>query len=53
MTIRIILAALAVACVTQPASAQPASGGPVDPAVIENLVAAGRILASAQSRRHW
>ena len=45
MTIRIILAVLAVACASQSASAQPASGGPVDPAVVENLVAASRILA--------
>src|SRR6476469_10820252 len=45
MIIRVIVAALAVACASQTASAQPASGGPVDPAVIENLVAASRILA--------
>jgi ribulose-5-phosphate 4-epimerase/fuculose-1-phosphate aldolase len=45
MLIRMIVAALAVACAIQTASAQPASGGPVDPAVIENLVAASRILA--------
>jgi len=41
----IIIAAFAVAFANQPAGAQPASGGPVDPAVIENLVAASRILA--------
>ena len=45
MIIRMIVAALAVACASQTASAQPASGGSVDPAVIENLVAASRILA--------
>jgi HCOMODA/2-hydroxy-3-carboxy-muconic semialdehyde decarboxylase len=31
---------------TAPASAAPASGGPVDPALIEDLVAANRILAA-------
>ena len=45
MIIRMIVAALALACASQTASAQPASGGSVDPAVIENLVAASRILA--------
>jgi len=45
MIIRVIVAALALACASQTASAQPASGGSVDPAVIENLVAASRILA--------
>ena len=45
MIIRMIVVVLAVACAIQTASAQPASGGPVDPAVIENLVAASRILA--------
>jgi HCOMODA/2-hydroxy-3-carboxy-muconic semialdehyde decarboxylase len=45
MIIRMIVAALAVACASQTTFAQPASGGPVDPADIENLVAASRILA--------
>ena len=45
MIIRVIVVVLAVACASQTVSAQPASGGPVDPAVIENLVAASRILA--------
>ena len=41
----IIIAAFAVAFANQPAGAQPASAGPVDPILIENLVAASRILA--------
>ena len=43
----IVTVALAVAISQRPAAAQtpPASGGPVDPAVIEDLVAANRILA--------
>jgi ribulose-5-phosphate 4-epimerase/fuculose-1-phosphate aldolase len=45
MLIRMIVAALAVACASQTAHAQPASGGSVDPGVIENLVAASHILA--------
>jgi hypothetical protein len=45
MRIHSIIVALSVAWASQSASAQPASGGPVDPAVIENLVAASRILA--------
>ena len=45
MIIRVIVVVLAVACASQTVSAQPASSGPVDPAVIENLVAASRILA--------
>jgi ribulose-5-phosphate 4-epimerase/fuculose-1-phosphate aldolase len=45
MFVRIMVAALALTCASESASAQPASGGAVDPAVIENLVAASRILA--------
>ena len=45
MCVRIMLAALALTCASESASAQAASGGPVDPAVMENLVAASRILA--------
>jgi HCOMODA/2-hydroxy-3-carboxy-muconic semialdehyde decarboxylase len=45
MRIHTIILALSVACASQSASAQPAPGGPVDPAPIENLVAASRILA--------
>ena len=45
MFVRIMLAALALTCASESASAQAASGGPVDPAVMENLVAASRILA--------
>jgi HCOMODA/2-hydroxy-3-carboxy-muconic semialdehyde decarboxylase len=45
MKFQIAVAALVLAFASQPAAAQPASGGPVDPAAIENLVAAGRILA--------
>jgi ribulose-5-phosphate 4-epimerase/fuculose-1-phosphate aldolase len=41
----IVIAAAALIYVSGPASAQPASAEPVDPAVIENLVAASRILA--------
>jgi HCOMODA/2-hydroxy-3-carboxy-muconic semialdehyde decarboxylase len=41
----IIIAAFAVAFANQTAGAQPASAGPVDPILIENLVAASRILA--------
>jgi ribulose-5-phosphate 4-epimerase/fuculose-1-phosphate aldolase len=37
--------ALALLCTNPHAVAQPASGGPVDPAIVENLVAASRILA--------
>jgi ribulose-5-phosphate 4-epimerase/fuculose-1-phosphate aldolase len=45
MYFRIIVAALALVCACHSASPQSASGGPVDPTVIENLVAASRILA--------
>jgi HCOMODA/2-hydroxy-3-carboxy-muconic semialdehyde decarboxylase len=45
MRIKTVIVALFVACASQAASAQPTSGGSVDPAVIENLVAASRILA--------
>jgi HCOMODA/2-hydroxy-3-carboxy-muconic semialdehyde decarboxylase len=45
MRIPAIILALSLICANQVAFAQPASGGPVDPAVIENLVAASRILA--------
>jgi ribulose-5-phosphate 4-epimerase/fuculose-1-phosphate aldolase len=45
MFVRIMVAALALTCASESASAQAASGGPVDPAVMENLVAASRILA--------
>src|SRR5262245_5464010 len=41
----ILIAVVALACATPSASAQPASAGPIDPAIIENLVAASRILA--------
>jgi HCOMODA/2-hydroxy-3-carboxy-muconic semialdehyde decarboxylase len=41
----IIIVALSLTFATQAAPAQPASAGPVDPAAIENLVAASRILA--------
>jgi hypothetical protein len=44
MRIHIFIVVLSLACATQ-AGAQPASGGPVDPALIENLVAASRVLA--------
>jgi len=45
MRIQTITVALFVACASHAASAQPISGGPVDPAAMENLVAASRILA--------
>jgi hypothetical protein len=45
MRIQTIIVALSVACASQAVSAQPTSGGPVDQAVVENLVAASRILA--------
>jgi ribulose-5-phosphate 4-epimerase/fuculose-1-phosphate aldolase len=45
MIVRVIVAALTMVCASQSAFAQPVSGGSVDPAVIENLVAASRILA--------
>jgi ribulose-5-phosphate 4-epimerase/fuculose-1-phosphate aldolase len=46
MPARVVIAILALICAVAPAAAQsPASGGAVDPAVIENLVAASRILA--------
>jgi HCOMODA/2-hydroxy-3-carboxy-muconic semialdehyde decarboxylase len=41
----LIIAAFAVALANQPAGAQPASAGRVDPTLVENLVAASRILA--------
>jgi HCOMODA/2-hydroxy-3-carboxy-muconic semialdehyde decarboxylase len=45
MLARVAFTLIALICVGASASAQPASGGPVDPTVIENLVAASRILA--------
>jgi ribulose-5-phosphate 4-epimerase/fuculose-1-phosphate aldolase len=42
---RIAVVALAFLWANAIAFAQPASGGPVDPAIVENLVAANRILA--------
>jgi ribulose-5-phosphate 4-epimerase/fuculose-1-phosphate aldolase len=45
MHVRVIIAAIALVCACRTASPQPGSGGPVNPAVIENLVAASRILA--------
>jgi ribulose-5-phosphate 4-epimerase/fuculose-1-phosphate aldolase len=45
MYFSVMVTALALLSASQAATAQPVSGGPVDPAVIENLVAASRILA--------
>jgi len=42
----IVVSMLALAHAAGLAQAQPASGGPVDPALIDDLVAAGRILAA-------